>query len=122
LTLEADAIDHMIDANVRAPYHAAVEVARKMPDNGRIYSYDQLIVLNRPGCLPFCWRQALSATGTKNLRWARLNVRTSSAALSRRQRRNSVVRKRPSSVRLDDAVTAPSRIPVRIFSINAGDL
>jgi cyclic-di-GMP-binding biofilm dispersal mediator protein len=36
LTLEADAIDHMIDVNVRAPYHAAVEVARKMPDNGRI--------------------------------------------------------------------------------------
>lgn len=36
LTLEADAIDHMIDVNVRAPYHAAVEAARKMPDNGRI--------------------------------------------------------------------------------------
>jgi cyclic-di-GMP-binding biofilm dispersal mediator protein len=26
----------MIDVNVRAPYHAAVEAARKMPDNGRI--------------------------------------------------------------------------------------
>lgn len=36
LTLEADAIDNMIDVNVRAPYHAAVEAARKMPDNGRI--------------------------------------------------------------------------------------
>jgi cyclic-di-GMP-binding biofilm dispersal mediator protein len=36
LTLEADAIDHTIDVNVRAPYHAAVEAARKMPDNGRI--------------------------------------------------------------------------------------
>jgi cyclic-di-GMP-binding biofilm dispersal mediator protein len=36
LTLAADAIDHMIDVNVRAPYHAAVEAARKMPDNGRI--------------------------------------------------------------------------------------
>jgi cyclic-di-GMP-binding biofilm dispersal mediator protein len=36
LTLEADAIDHMIDVNVRAPYHAAVEAAREMPDNGRI--------------------------------------------------------------------------------------
>jgi len=36
LTLEADAIDHMIDVNVRAPYHAAIEAARKMPDNGRI--------------------------------------------------------------------------------------
>jgi cyclic-di-GMP-binding biofilm dispersal mediator protein len=36
LTLEADAIDRMIDVNVRAPYHAAVEAARKMPDNGRI--------------------------------------------------------------------------------------
>jgi cyclic-di-GMP-binding biofilm dispersal mediator protein len=36
LTLDADAIDRMIDVNVRAPYHAAVEAARKMPDNGRI--------------------------------------------------------------------------------------
>jgi cyclic-di-GMP-binding biofilm dispersal mediator protein len=26
----------MIDINVRAPYHAAVEAGRKMPDNGRI--------------------------------------------------------------------------------------
>jgi cyclic-di-GMP-binding biofilm dispersal mediator protein len=36
LTLEADAIDRMIDINVRAPYHAAVEAARKMNDGGRI--------------------------------------------------------------------------------------
>ncbi len=36
LTLEADAVDRMIDINVRAPYHAAVEAARKMSDNGRI--------------------------------------------------------------------------------------
>lgn len=36
LTLEADAVDRMIDINVRAPYHAAVEAARTMPDNGRI--------------------------------------------------------------------------------------
>ena len=36
MTIEADAIDKMIDVNVRAPYHAAVEAARKMPDNGRI--------------------------------------------------------------------------------------
>lgn len=36
LTLDADAIDNMIDVNVRAPYHAAVEAARNMPDNGRI--------------------------------------------------------------------------------------
>ena len=36
LTLKADAVDHMIDVNVRAAYHAAVEAARKMPDNGRI--------------------------------------------------------------------------------------
>ncbi|AIT81944.1 SDR family oxidoreductase [Novosphingobium pentaromativorans] len=36
LELEADAIDHMIDVNVRAPYHAAVEAARRMNDNGRI--------------------------------------------------------------------------------------
>lgn len=36
LTLDADAVDRMIDINVRAPYHAAVEAARTMHDNGRI--------------------------------------------------------------------------------------
>ena len=36
LTLDADAIDRMIEINVHSPYHAAVEAARKMPDNGRI--------------------------------------------------------------------------------------
>jgi cyclic-di-GMP-binding biofilm dispersal mediator protein len=36
LTIEADAIDRMIDINVRAPYHAAVEAARQMKSNGRI--------------------------------------------------------------------------------------
>lgn len=36
LEQDADAIDRMIDINVRAPYHAAVEAARQMPDGGRI--------------------------------------------------------------------------------------
>ena len=36
LTLEADAIDRMIDINTRAPYHASVEAARSMNDDGRI--------------------------------------------------------------------------------------
>ncbi len=36
LKLEADAVDRLIDINVRAPYHAGVEAARKMHDNGRI--------------------------------------------------------------------------------------
>jgi len=36
LTLDADDVDRMIDVNVRAPYHAAVEAARRMRDNGRI--------------------------------------------------------------------------------------
>jgi len=36
LTLDADAVDHMIDVNVRAPYHASVEAARAMPAGGRI--------------------------------------------------------------------------------------
>jgi cyclic-di-GMP-binding biofilm dispersal mediator protein len=36
LTLDADAVDRMIAINVNAPYHAAVEAARKMPDDGRI--------------------------------------------------------------------------------------
>lgn len=36
LEIAADAVDHLIDVNVRAPYHAAVEAARAMPDGGRI--------------------------------------------------------------------------------------
>lgn len=36
LTLDADDIDRMIDVNVRAPYHASVEAARHMNDDGRI--------------------------------------------------------------------------------------
>jgi len=36
LTLDPDAVDRMIQVNVHSPYHAAVEAARKMPDNGRI--------------------------------------------------------------------------------------
>ena len=36
LELDADAVDRMIDISVRAPYHAAVEAARQMPDGGRI--------------------------------------------------------------------------------------
>lgn len=36
LTLDPDAIDRMFDINIRAPYHAAVEAARHMPEGGRI--------------------------------------------------------------------------------------
>ena len=36
LTLDPDAIDRMIDINIRGSYFAAVEAARTMPDNGRI--------------------------------------------------------------------------------------
>ncbi|MGI2035752.1 SDR family oxidoreductase [Rhizobium panacihumi] len=36
LETNPDAVDRMIDINVRAPYHAAVEAARQMPDGGRI--------------------------------------------------------------------------------------
>src|SRR5262245_56814703 len=36
LTIVADTIDRMIVVNVRAPYHASVEAARRMNDNGRI--------------------------------------------------------------------------------------
>ncbi|WP_230291630.1 SDR family oxidoreductase [Croceicoccus sp. Ery5] len=36
LTLDPDDVDRMIDINVRAPYHAAVEAGRRMNDNGRI--------------------------------------------------------------------------------------
>ncbi|MBA4748782.1 MAG: SDR family oxidoreductase [Sphingopyxis sp.] len=34
--LDPDAVDRLIDINVRAPYFAAVEAGRKMNDNGRI--------------------------------------------------------------------------------------
>ncbi|MAM59027.1 MAG: oxidoreductase [Salinicola sp.] len=36
LTLDPDAVDHLIDVNVRAPYHASVEAARAMKEGGRI--------------------------------------------------------------------------------------
>lgn len=36
LTFDPDDIDRMIEVNVHSPYHAAVEAARKMRDNGRI--------------------------------------------------------------------------------------
>lgn len=36
LTLKPEEVDHLIDVNIRGPYHAAVEAARKMKDNGRI--------------------------------------------------------------------------------------
>lgn len=36
LTLDPDEVDRMIQINVHSPYHAAVEAARNMPDNGRI--------------------------------------------------------------------------------------
>ena len=36
LGLDPQAIDQMIDVNVRAPYFAAVEAARSMPNGGRI--------------------------------------------------------------------------------------
>jgi cyclic-di-GMP-binding biofilm dispersal mediator protein len=36
LSLDADAVDRLIDINVRAPYHACVEAGRTMRDNGRM--------------------------------------------------------------------------------------
>lgn len=36
LTLDADAVDQLIDVNIRGAYHASVEAARLMPDGGRI--------------------------------------------------------------------------------------
>ncbi|MBN3728763.1 SDR family oxidoreductase [Burkholderia sp. Ac-20379] len=38
LAIDADAIDRLIDVNVRGAYHASVEAARLMPDGGRIIS------------------------------------------------------------------------------------
>jgi cyclic-di-GMP-binding biofilm dispersal mediator protein len=36
LTLDADAVDRLLDVNVRGAYHASVEAAREMPEGGRI--------------------------------------------------------------------------------------
>lgn len=36
LDLDPDAVDRMIDINVRAPYHGCVEAARLMKDHGRL--------------------------------------------------------------------------------------
>jgi len=36
LTLDADAVDRLIDVNVRGAYHASVEAGRRMPDGGRV--------------------------------------------------------------------------------------
>lgn len=36
LTLDPDAVDRLIDVNLRGAYHASVEAARAMPDGGRI--------------------------------------------------------------------------------------
>jgi cyclic-di-GMP-binding biofilm dispersal mediator protein len=36
LTLDADAVDRLIDVNVRGAYHASVEAARRMSEGGRI--------------------------------------------------------------------------------------
>lgn len=36
LTFDADDVDRMIRINVHSPYHASIEAARRMPDNGRI--------------------------------------------------------------------------------------
>lgn len=36
LQIKPEEVDRMIDVNVRGPYHAAVEAARKMKDGGRI--------------------------------------------------------------------------------------
>ncbi|MEH6585679.1 MAG: SDR family oxidoreductase [Halioglobus sp.] len=36
LELDPDDIDHMLDVNVRSPYHASIEAARKMNEGGRI--------------------------------------------------------------------------------------
>lgn len=35
-SLDADAVDRLIDVNVKTPYHAAVEAAKRMNPNGRI--------------------------------------------------------------------------------------
>ncbi len=36
LELDSDAVDRLFRINIHAPYHAAVEAARQMPDGGRI--------------------------------------------------------------------------------------
>lgn len=58
LTLDPDDIDRMIDINIRAAYHASVEVARLMPDGGRII----LIGSTNANRVPFTGLAAYSMT------------------------------------------------------------
>ena len=77
LTLDADAIDRMIDVNVHAPYHAAVEAARKMPDNGRI------IVIGSVNGDRHAVRRAARPTRSPNRRcraWSAVSPATSARA------------------------------------------
>jgi len=67
LTLDANAVDRMIDVNVRAPYHAAVEAARRMNRNGRI------IVIGSTGAdrVPFAGSAAYALTKSAMQRMVR---------------------------------------------------
>lgn len=49
LELKPEEVDRMIDINVRGPYHAAVEAARKMNNNGRIIFIGSV----NGDCIPF---------------------------------------------------------------------
>ena len=49
LTIDPDAVDRLIDVNIRGPYHAAVEAARTMNEGGRI-----IVIGSVHGdCMPF---------------------------------------------------------------------
>lgn len=50
LTPDPDAIDRMIDLNVRAPYSAAVEAARIMPEGDRVILIGSMNADRTPPC------------------------------------------------------------------------
>ncbi len=58
LELDPAAIDRMIDVNVRGPYHAAVEAARHLNDDGRII----IVGSTNAGRIPFAGGTAYAMT------------------------------------------------------------
>jgi cyclic-di-GMP-binding biofilm dispersal mediator protein len=58
LDLDPDAIDRLFDINIRAPYHAAVEAGRRMPDGGRIL----VIGSNIANAVPFAGATAYATS------------------------------------------------------------
>ena len=65
LKLDPDGVDRMIDINVRAPYHAFVEAARLMNDNGRMIIIGSCSSERQP--FPFLAAYALTKSAMRGM-------------------------------------------------------